>query len=460
MATRTVRLPAQEVPVSHEADVVVVGGGTSGFIAATAAARLGARTLLVERFGYLGGCTTTTYNTGLGAFGDSEGNQIIAGLGWEFVKRMEREGQCFLSGHRPQLWPPWTKKVALDMVEEAGVTLLFYTWVEGVVKDGDVVSGLVVVNKGGRQVIRARAFVDASGDADVAAFAGAPFEMTPVEELQQVSCDYTACGVDAAKVVAWARENKEKLRGVGGSFEHQAAGAQPMFTFVVPNPDTSSGHHVGVMPTVKLCIYREAVRLQGNADIDPLDPAALTTAETAGLRGALGHLEYLRKLMPGFENAFLVAQNHLGVRETRRIVGDYMIGIDDIRNNSRFDDVVALNCRALDYHLRGTVFKIEMPKGNHDVPLRALTPKGVRNLAVVGRCVSCDHLAQASLRGAATCMATGHAGGVAAAMAARADGDIRALGAAPVQRELLGQGAILGTGQRATLLRKRVAEAG
>ena len=449
MASRTITLPAAQVPVVDEADVVVVGGGTSGFVAATAAARAGARTILVERFGYLGGCTTTTYNTGLGAFDDSDGNQIIAGIGWEFVQRMEREGKCYVFGHRPQIWPPWTKKVALDMVEEAKVELLFYTWVEGVVMAGDAVDGLVVVNKAGRQVIRAKCVVDASGDADIAAFAGAPFEMTAVEDLQQVSCDYTACGVDAARVVEWAKANKEKLRGLGATFEHKPAGAQPMFTFVIPNSDTSAGHHVGVMPTVKLCIYREAVRLQGNTEIDPLDPKALTHAETAGLRGALGHLEYLRKQMPGFENAFLVAQNHLGVRETRRILGDYMITIEDIRKNSRFDDVVALNCRALDYHLKGTVFKIEMPKGNHDVPLRALTPRGVRNLVVVGRCISCDHLSQASLRGAATCLATGHAGGLAAALAAKADGNIRGQDIGALQRALIGQGAILGTGSRA-----------
>ena len=422
---RTIEVPAESLPVVDEADVVVIGGGTSGFIAATAAARTGAKTILVERFGYLGGCTTASYNTGLSSFYNSDGDQIIRGLPWEFLKRMESDGQCILGSRGGnQLWPVWTRKVALDMITEAGVELYFYTWVSDVLKKDGMIQGIIVQNKGGRSIILGKTFVDTSGDADVSAFAGAPFEMTEVDELQQVSCDYIACGVDAAKVVEWARANQDKLKRVGGmQHEHKQSGAQPMFTIVVPNDQThdegGERHHVGWMPTVKLCIYREAVRIQGNVEINPLDPKALTYAEVQGLRGALGHLKYMQETIPGFENTFVVAQSHLGVRETRRIVGDYMITIDDLKNQARFDDVVALNCRALDYHLKGTVFKISSVKGHHDIPLRALCPRNVENVVVGGRSISCAHLSQASLRGAATCLATGHAAGTAAALAAK-----------------------------------------
>lgn len=451
-AARQLTVPAESLPVMAEADVVVVGGGTSGFIAATAAARTGARTILLERFGYLGGCTTAPYNTSIGMFFDSDGHQIIGGIPWEFLERMQRDGQAFLTpSGRNQLWPIWTKKVALDMVTEAGVDLYLYTWASGVIKQGGLIEGLIVQTKGGRGVILGRAFVDASGDADIAAFAGAPFEMTDVDELQQVSCDYIACGVDAARVLEWARANRDRLAGLSGAdAEPKPAGAQPMLTFVIPNAETHTDetgqpYHIGVMPTVKLCIYREAVRLQGNVEINPLDPKALTYAEVQGLRGALEHLRYLRENVPGFENAFVVAQNHLGVRESRRIVGDYMLTIDDLKNQARFDDVVALNCRALDYHLKGTVFKISFLKGHHDIPLRALLPQNVQNLVVAGRSISCDHLAQASLRGAATCLATGHAAGTTAALAARQNGKIRDLDIREVQKTLEAQGAILRT---------------
>ena len=448
-STCMIHVPAQSLPVMAEADVVVVGGGTSGFIAATAAARTGGSVILVERFGYLGGCTTAPYNTGLSSFYDSDGHQIIRGIPWEFLKRMERDGQCFLSPKgRNQIWPVWTKKVALDMITEAGVDIYFYTWVSEVIQEDGIVQGVIVQTKGGRGVILGKTFVDASGDADLAAFAGSPFDMTDVDELQQVSCDYIACGVDAAKVVEWARANQDRLRISGLEHEHKPSDAQPMFTIVVPSDQTfregQMSHHVGVMPTVKLCIYREAVRIQGNVEINPLDPKALTYAEVEGLRGALGHLKYMQDTIPGFENAFVVSQSHLGVRETRRIIGDYVITIDDVTNQARFDDVVALNCRGLDYHLKGTVFKYSPVKGHHDVPLRALLPQKVENLVVAGRSVSCDHLSQASLRGAGTCMATGHAAGTTAALAAKHNSKMRDLDVRLVQRTLMQQDAILG----------------
>lgn len=466
-APELIEIPAESVPVIDEADVVVIGGGTAGFIAATAAARTGARTILVERFGYLGGCLTTTYNTGPGWFGDSDGYQIIGGIPWEYVERMQQEGECFLVGrnaYSPQIWPPTTKKVALDMITEAGVELYFYMWVSDVLKKDGIIQGIVVQSKGGRGIIRGKTFVDASGDGDVAAYAGAPFEMAPTDELQQVSMDLTACGVDAARVIAWARENQDKLDRVTGlQFEHKEAGPQPMFTFVVPNANTHDEggvtNHVGVYPTVKLCVYRDAVRLQGNSDINPLDPKALTSAEVHGLYEALDHLKYLRENIPGCEHAYPVAQNHLGVRETRRIIGDYMLTLDDLNNQVRFDDVVALNCRALDYHLHGTVFKISFLTGHHDVPLRSLLPQGVHNLIVGGRCVSSDHLAHASMRGAATCMATGHAAGTAAALAALDSGRIRDLPIARIQDTLRAQGAILDTLDQERAAREQSAQA-
>jgi hypothetical protein len=260
--------------------------------------------------------------------------------------------------------------------------------------------------------------------------------------------------VDAARVVEWAKANQDKLNNVHGlDHKHQGSGAEPMLTFVIPGDQTytrdGTSHHIGVMPTVKLCIYRQAVRLQGNVEINPLDPKALTAAEVQGLYGALAHLQYLKETVPGFENAFVVAQNHLGVRETRRIVGDTILTIDHVKNQVRFDDVVALNCRGLDYHLKGTLFKWSPVLGHHDIPLRALLPQGVDNLLVAGRCISCDHLSQASLRGAATCLATGHAAGTAAALASQEDKPVRKVDIHHIQETLVAQDAILGTGDRA-----------
>ncbi len=448
---RTIPVPAESLPVLDDGDVVIVGGGTAGFVAATAAARAGVNTVLVERWGYLGGCSTAPYNTSLGWFGDPQGNLIIRGIGYEFLERMAKDGQAFIKGDKNQIWPPYTKKIAFDMVTEAGVNLWLYTWASDILRNEDgTIKGIIVQTKGGRGVILGKTFVDCSADADLAAWAGAPFEMEDPDELQQVSIDYIACGVDAKRVIEWARVNKDSLnlKVSGLEVEHQDYGAQPMFTITIPNADTTTTpdgktYHVGVMPTVKLCIYREAVRLQGNVNINPLDPKSLTYAEVEGIKGALAHLNYLRDTVPGFEGAFIVTQNHLGVRESRRILGDYYISIDDLEQQARFDDVVALNCRALDYHLKGTVFKISFLGGEHDIPLRALLPRNVENLVVAGRCISCDHLAHASIRGAATCMATGHAAGVAAAVASSQGKFLRDVNIRDIQVKLLEQDAIL-----------------
>ena len=438
---------SMQLPVVADTEVLVAGGGTSGFMAAVAASRAGAETVMIEKLGYLGSCTTTPYNTAIGVFVDSTGNRIIDGLAGEFLRRMEAQGDCFkIESKSPQIWPPATKQIAAEMIREAKVKVLLHTsLIDTVAKDG-IVQGVVVHNKAGLGFIKAKAFVDATGDADLAAYAGAKFEVEATETIQQVSCDLFACGVDANKVSQWAREHRDLIKGAYGIEQDKVDGTQEMLGFTIPNMgvnEDGEAYHIGVMPTVKLCIHRDVVRLQGNSDIDPLDPAALSDAELDGYARALEHLKYLKETVPGFENAYVASTNFLGVRESRRIIGNHVLTIDEVKNEARFDDVVALNCRGLDYHLRGTVFKISFFDGHHDVPLGSLIPKGFKNLTVSGRCISSDHLAQASLRGAATCMATGQAAGVAAAKTAKAGGDIGKVEVGDIQKTLLEQKAIL-----------------
>jgi ribulose 1,5-bisphosphate synthetase/thiazole synthase len=447
MTKRTYEYTPGQIEMLAETDVVVAGGGTSGFIAAIAAARAGARVILVEKLGHLGSCTTTPYNTQVGVFRDSEDKVIIKGIPYEFLKEMEQQGAAILQDH--QLWPPATMKVALEMVFAAGVEVLLYTQILDVIKEEGKLTGVVVHTKKGLSFVAARSFVDATGDADLTAFADAPFEMTDTKDLQQVSADYYAAGVDHERVRAWALEHADELSNLVGANEKGVSfGTQNMLKFTIPNAganmDDGERVHIGVMPTVKLMIHREMVRLQGNSDIDPLDPFALSKAHDNGFKGAMQHLKYLQDNVPGFENVYIVSQSFLGVRESRRIVGEYMISVDDVKNASRFDDVVCLNCRSLDYHLAGTVFKISSVKGHHDVPLRAMIPRGMDNLLVCGRSISCDHLAQASLRGAATCMASGQAAGVAAALTAMSrEGDIHKVEIKDIQNVLKQQDAII-----------------
>ena len=449
----TIEIPARQVPVLATGDVVVVGGGTAGMVAAVAAARAGVKTVLVERFGYVGGAATGTYATSCSRTVDSDGNRILGGIGWELLERLERTGGALINREtlKAQTFPEAIKQTALNMIEEAGVELLLHCWGGDVVMRGESIEAVICQTKTGFQAIRGRVFVDTTADADIAAAAGAPFELLSPDDLWQTSVDLTVAHVDAAKVVAWAERNQGDLVKMAGLDGKDQSGIRNIFSFIVKNEGSvydGSGttSHVGVVPTVKLMLRRSIARVQGSVEIDGTDTHQLTWAEIECRKRALEHFNYLQKNIPGFEDAFVIGESHLGVRETRRIIGEYVIQLDDLLNNARFEDVVALNARPLDRHTKGDHFDIRSLKGNHDVPLRALIPQGLDNLLVAGRCISSDHEANASLRGVATCMATGHAAGAAASVAARsADGKVRGLDAERVRACLKDQKAILST---------------
>ncbi|HVZ63772.1 MAG TPA: FAD-dependent oxidoreductase [Lacunisphaera sp.] len=466
---KTVLAPAAQLPVLTEVDVLVIGAGTAGFVAAIGAARAGARTALVESNGFVGGANTATYNTGPGWSGDSERHQIIGGPGWEFLERMERAGHAIINREtkRSQIFPEATKEVALEMVVEAGVELYLHTWAGEVLRDGGRITGLVVQSKSGRQAILAKTFVDCSADGDIAARAGAPFErLEPADPKNwEVSIDLTVCNVDPVRVIRWAKANRHLLSDGGKTLpdSDDCTGIKLGVAIniragqTVPHSVRKFGRigrelrgheHVGTQPTLKLLIRRSVTRVQGNVTVDPTNVRDLTRAEVEGRRKAYQHLAYLKQTIDGMQDAFIVAQNPLGVRVARRIRGEYYITIDNLVENTRLPDVVSLNARSLDMHMPGERFQIHFLEGNHDVPYRALVPLNVENLLVAGRCLSCDHTSHASLRGAATCWGTGHAAGTAAALAARGSGRTREVNIRQLQNELLRQKAILTTAGR------------
>jgi hypothetical protein len=444
-----IHVPATKLPVLTQAEVVVVGGGSAGFIAAVASARAGAKTTLVERQGYLSGALSATYASTPGSFGDPDFRQIIAGIGWEFVERMEKAGYARVNRKlwTVQMLPEVSKEIAMAMVTESGVELYLHSWVSEVLVEGGMIKGIIIQTKSGRQVIMGKVFVDASGDADVAAWAGAPFEQLTPDELWQTTVDLTIANIDDEKVLEWGKKNKERVVWMGGSAPVKEPGLGSVISVIVIDPGQNQSHedssYAGPVPTIKLMPYHSIGRVQGSVEINPIDVKALTFAEVEARRRAMSHLGYLKRTVPGFENAFVVSESHLGVRESRRIIGDYVIQLQDLLSNARFPDVVALNCRALDRHMKGEIFEIEFLSGYHDIPLRALLPQNVNNLIVAGRCISCDHESHASLRGAATCLATGHAAGAAAGLAAQGSSDVRDIIVADLQSLLIKQGGIL-----------------
>lgn len=450
-----VEMPASKVPVIARADVVVVGGGNAGVAAAVAAARTGASTLLVERYGYLGGMTVGTFNTGPGVMFDPDGKKVVGGIGWEIEERMAATGGAIRTDGAQGFvnYPEHMKLVAQEIVMEAGVDLLLHSWFcRAIVKDGRITSA-IMLSKNGLYAVEGKAFVDATGDADLAAGAGVPFDFYSGPTQQQVSVDMMIGNVDAKRAMEWGDAHAQVNWGQRARDDSgDMTGLRPPYVFIISQPEGYEKEQregfirfVGAMPSVKSMIRRSCVRIQGNGDgVDATDVRGLTYTEVVGRRGALEHLEHLRKNIPGFGDAFVVGQSPLGVRESRRIKGDYTITLDDWKKNARFPDVIGLNARGLDRHLSGTVFEYEHGTGHHDIPYRAMVPKGIDNLLVAGRCISVDHEAHASVRGMPACWVTGHASGTAAALAAkRAGGEARKVDIGELQKTLLEQGAIL-----------------
>lgn len=448
---KTILLPPAEIHVLAQAEVIVVGGGTAGFVAAIAAARNGAKTILVEQGGFLGGALTGTYVSNPGYFVDTNRNQVIGGIAWEVMQRLESHGMAIIQPekYKVQIFPEAVKSLALEMIVEAGVQLYLYTMLSDVVMENDLIRGIIVQSKSGRQFIQGQLFIDASGDADLAALAGAPTEKLPPGDLWQTSLDLIVADVDAARVVKWVIDNPDQAFSPELDYTHLPQTIQSMFTLLIPNPDTrltgSGLVHQGPMPTVKLMINRSISRVQGSVEIDPTDVEQITWAEIEGRKRALAHLELLKHKVPGFENAIVVGEAFLGVRESRRILGEYRLSLHDLLTNARFPDTILLNARALDRHLAGDRFELTFLSGNHDIPYRALIPQRVANLLVAGRCLSCDHESHASLRGAATCMGMGHAAGCAAALAVQGSCRSRDIDIVVLQAWLVKQNMILST---------------
>ncbi|MCI3921149.1 FAD-dependent oxidoreductase [Paenibacillus sp. TRM 82003] len=439
-----IRLPASTVPVSADVDVVVVGGGASGVSAAIAAASNGARTLLVEQRGFLGGMGTVSLVPAFCPFTDKE-KPVIRGIGLELMERMKLAcNPAYRAEYANKLdWvpidPEVLKRVYDDAVLESGAELLFHTFVYDVLLSEDErrIEGIVVVNKSGRSVIRCRCCIDATGDADLAALAGVPFQKGGEQgELQPGSMCYLLANVDRPR------------------FEH----------FLQESGDTGQLHKTvekaieeGALPEGRKSIsglawvndYLVGVNFGHVFGIDGTKAEDLTRGAIQGRRLAERQLRFFRDYVPGFEHAHMVASGEqVGIRETRRIQGDYVLTAEDFLAARSFPDDIARNAYYIDIHLansKGKMIVNHLPPGkSHGVPYRVLLPLGIDNLWVPGRAASSDRAVQGSLRVMPNCFAMGQASGTAAAQAIRAGVGSREVSVPQLRQALLEQGAWLG----------------
>ena len=436
-------------------DVIVVGAGPAGLMAAIASARRGADTLLVESNGFLGG--------GMGALNSNfvngthnivTGECVIKGIPAEFVDRMVAEGVSpgyvvLSSGHGIlPFHDEMIKFLADDMVREAGVKVLFHTVGAGVVVEDNAVKALVVFNKSGRQEIPARVVIDATGDGDVAAAAGAPLEMADLEELQMHTLMFKLSHVDMEKIIWYSHEHPGT---VSFTPDHQGAFG---FRDIIRQVNEEAEQRGEAPPFSRPIVIALSTLVPGEywmlmTDVPAIgvDGEGLSELEFKSRDQVRRAFEGLKAHIPGFESAHLSCiAPRVGVRETRRITGDYVLTRDDIVQGREFPDVVCRMSHHIDLHnnmKRGhTTIPLETPRGEYDVPYRCLVAKGVEGLLVAGKCVSTDHEAWGAMRIQANCLMTGQAAGVAAALAVKHGLTPRKLGVKELQNTLAGMGAL------------------
>ena len=430
------------VPRLAAADVVVVGSGSAGSVAAIAAARGGASTLLLERYGFPGGTSTGVLDTFYGFYTPgSKSAKVVGGVADDVISNLEELGGCL---QRPNTYgagtgitynPEYLKIVWELLASEAGASTLYHAWVQDVIRSGSRVAGLLVATKQGLRRVEGKVFVDASGDADVCAWAGVPFELAGEHEpAQSLTTTFRVCNVDVEKRYLLSKDRFHALM------------AESAHEFGLPRKEGSD--HRTTIPGV-LATNMTRVRSFDWRDGQPVnasDPMLLSEAETEGRAQTLLYLEFLKRRVPGYESAELVSfSNQVGVRETRRVYGEYRLTREDVLSARQFDDQIGL-CGAPieDHHSGDTTTWTYLPDGGCvGIPYRTLLPQKCENLLVAGRCFSATHDAHASVRSMAQCMAMGQAAGAAAALSVKRNTSPHELSAAALRDRLHQDGAIL-----------------
>ena len=411
--------PPQDIPIDGDYDVVIVGGGCAGLAASIAAARNGARTLVMERFPYFGGTATASLMTNIvGTRNQVRPNdlQVCKGIGEELILGLLHEnGACetrhayipegeAYDGAKGSLAYSYAfdseifKKVSLQMVRESGCHILFHVFFSDVILEGDTMRGVIYESKAGRRAITAKVVVDATGDGDVCARAGVPFWQTRHEEHKRLN--------DTLMY---------KIKGF-------------------------DKNHI----TIPSCVFGDMMTVWGP---DPgghnaLDPAELTAMEIATRTDVYNHFEKLQKEYPELKHARIAETGPLlGIRQTRFIEGEYQLTGEDVLSGARFDDVIALASNpVINYY----GYRRYLGHEGYDIPYRCIVPKHIDGLLAAGRCMSSDQVAFESWRAMAHILCIGEAAGTAAALSALQGVPPRMLCVKTLQDTLRAQNAELG----------------
>ena len=456
-----------EIGIDDEYDVVVAGGGVAGFAAGVTAGRLGAKVLLVERKNFVGGNAAM----GLQVIGTHTitGKRAAAGMVAEFLRRLKAMGAASDAVLDARVCsfvtvePAWVKVLAGEMLQEASVKVLFHSGITDVLCDEECIIGVVANGQSG---IRAKAVVDTTGDGTIAAMAGAPFELGNENDgwLQPSTLIFRMGNVDVEKGHRSLLEtghqiiHEEFIKSLGVPKSEYAPWGSQYFNANAFRKEVEEAIRVGDLPPnfpqqrviwSNLVVPNEAMVLMAKVvGTDASRAEELSEAEGRAMELVPVLVKFMRKYIPGFDNAYLIdVAPQIGIRETRRILGEYVLNEDDILESHHFPDSIGLGAYYLDVHPPEggdkTIESMRYPLDPFEMPYRCLLPREIEGVLIAGRCSSVTPHAFGATRVIPSCMVQGQAAGTAAALSAKGGVTPKDLSVAAIQESLRKQGVFL-----------------
>tara|TARA_R110002050_G_scaffold207382_1_gene343514 strand:+ start:5283 stop:6785 length:1503 start_codon:yes stop_codon:yes gene_type:complete len=454
--------PSRTIPVVASPDVCVIGSGPAGIGAAIAAARTGAKTMIVERYGFVGGNLTIAMVSPMFTFHDIHGRQVIQGIAGEFANRLVQQGSSFghvtdLTFDNPAMMPydpEGTKVLLFEMLEEAGVDILLHAMVTGVQREGRNIKAVIIESKSGRQAICPKYIIDCSADADVIKRAGGKtVKGRESDGIMQPATLYFRIGnVNNDNLRNWMKQNRALLKD---SPTDEEIDQQRLIAFLGMNDLVKKAMENGELDSEvapRILMYQlplpgqfsvNSTRLQG---IDGTNVRDLTRAEIALRKQAKQVHRFLKKYVGGFEDSIIIDSGvQVGIRETRRIIGEYTMTEEDVLNSTAFFDGISCGTFAIDVHPPegGQQIFTGSGKAVYEIPYRSTIPKEFNNVLVAGRCISATHTAVGSTRVMATCMGIGQGAGTAMALALKKNLNVREVDTKLLRKTLIDQGQYL-----------------